>query len=132
MKEYITSDYGDLERDPDISLIRVDRNGTRYYVSHKCPKCGGTGNIWYYNHVEGGVCFFCIMHIFPSRRPIPAARRITTPPVCTTSAAVRVRRSTDGACTDRVRKTWRSSMPRSMRLPCAVALWRTTLSECIS
>ena len=24
-----------------------------------CPKCGGTGNIYYYAHVEGGVCFLC-------------------------------------------------------------------------
>ena len=24
-----------------------------------CPKCGGTGNIKHFRHVEGGVCFEC-------------------------------------------------------------------------
>lgn len=40
-------------------LLRVDKNGTKYWVETKCPKCGGNGNIWYYNHVEAGVCFMC-------------------------------------------------------------------------
>jgi hypothetical protein len=26
---------------------------------HKCPKCGGSGNIQKYKHVESGVCFEC-------------------------------------------------------------------------
>lgn len=40
-------------------LLRVDKNGTKYWVSTECPKCGGNGNIWYYRHVEAGVCYMC-------------------------------------------------------------------------
>lgn len=40
-------------------LIRTDRNGTKYYELIGCPKCGGTGNIPYYAHVDGGTCFKC-------------------------------------------------------------------------
>lgn len=42
------------------TLIRTDKNGTRYY-SFTCPcsKCNGRGYIDYYKHVEGGVCFDC-------------------------------------------------------------------------
>lgn len=58
MKEYISNNYASYEGD-GIELLRTDRNGTRYYIDHKCPKCGGTGNIWYYGHIEGGVCFLC-------------------------------------------------------------------------
>lgn len=58
MKEYISNNYASYEGD-GVELLRTDRNGTRYYIDHKCPKCGGTGNIWYYGHVEGGVCFLC-------------------------------------------------------------------------
>lgn len=43
----------------DVTLIKIDRNGTHYYTAYKCPKCGGTGYIDYYNHVDGGVCFLC-------------------------------------------------------------------------
>lgn len=39
--------------------IKTDRNGTRYYSTCRCPKCGGTGRIWVFSHVEGGVCFKC-------------------------------------------------------------------------
>lgn len=40
-------------------LIRTDRNGTKYFESDECPKCGGTGYIDYYDYVAGGVCFLC-------------------------------------------------------------------------
>lgn len=40
-------------------LIRVDRNGTKYYEDDTCPKCGGTGHLPEYEYVEGGVCFLC-------------------------------------------------------------------------
>ena len=40
-------------------MIRVDKNGTKYYESHKCPKCGGTGYIEAYYYVDGGRCFLC-------------------------------------------------------------------------
>ena len=40
-------------------LIRVDRNGTKYWYSNKCPRCGGRGYLYGYEHIEGGVCFKC-------------------------------------------------------------------------
>ena len=40
-------------------LLRVDRNGTKYWTDCKCRKCGGRGFIEGYAHVERGVCFDC-------------------------------------------------------------------------
>ena len=40
-------------------LIRVDRNGTKYYVDYRCPKCGGTGYIVGYEHIDGARCWKC-------------------------------------------------------------------------
>lgn len=61
MKEYTVknNDFAEFDSNPDLTLDRVDRNGTHYYTSHRCPKCGGTGYLNYYVHVEGGVCFLC-------------------------------------------------------------------------
>lgn len=42
-----------------VTLIKVDRNGTKYYQSDDCPKCGGKGYLYCYGHIEGGVCFKC-------------------------------------------------------------------------
>lgn len=57
-REYVVenNDFSEFEH---LTLDRVDRNGTHYYTDCKCPKCGGAGNIYYYAHVEGGVCFLC-------------------------------------------------------------------------
>ena len=57
-REYVVenNDFSEFEH---LTLDRVDRNGTHYYTDCKCPKCGGTGSIYYYAHVEGGVCFLC-------------------------------------------------------------------------
>lgn len=42
------------------TYIKTDRNGTKYYeVECQCWKCGGTGRIPQFNHVEGGICFEC-------------------------------------------------------------------------
>ena len=42
------------------TLIRTDKNGTRYYrFTCPCAKCNGRGYIDYYKHVEAGVCFDC-------------------------------------------------------------------------
>lgn len=41
------------------TLVRTDKNGTKYWVENKCPKCGGSGYLSCYGHVEGGVCFKC-------------------------------------------------------------------------
>lgn len=43
----------------DVKLVRTDRNGTKYYESYKCEKCGGSGYIREYDYVEGGRCFLC-------------------------------------------------------------------------
>lgn len=40
-------------------LLRTDKNGTQYFYSNVCPRCGGTGTLTCYNHVEGGRCFKC-------------------------------------------------------------------------
>lgn len=41
-------------------LIRVDENGTKYYhCEDRCDKCGGTGLIKCFMHVDGGTCFDC-------------------------------------------------------------------------
>ena len=41
------------------NLIRIDKNGTKYYESNVCPKCGGKGILREYDYVDGGVCFLC-------------------------------------------------------------------------
>lgn len=41
------------------TLIRIDGNGTKYYESNVCPKCGGKGILREYDYVDGGVCFMC-------------------------------------------------------------------------
>lgn len=40
-------------------LIRIDKNGTKYFESDACPRCDGRGFIRGYEYVEGGVCFKC-------------------------------------------------------------------------
>lgn len=42
------------------TLIRTDKNGTKIYnVVHTCHRCGGSGVLPCYYHVEAGVCFVC-------------------------------------------------------------------------
>ena len=40
-------------------LIKTDKNGTKYYSSNVCPRCGGTGYIRGYEFIQGGICFKC-------------------------------------------------------------------------
>lgn len=40
-------------------LDRIDKNGTKYYIEEKCPKCGGQGIIDGYRFVQNGICFKC-------------------------------------------------------------------------
>lgn len=40
-------------------LVKVDKNGTKYWANNTCQRCGGHGYISCYTHVEGGVCFDC-------------------------------------------------------------------------
>lgn len=43
------------------TLIRTDKNGTKYFEGMvKCPKCGGSGRLPEYSHVDGGICFECM------------------------------------------------------------------------
>jgi len=41
------------------TLVRTDKNGTKYYTSNVCPKCGGRGYLPEYGYVDSGVCFKC-------------------------------------------------------------------------
>lgn len=61
MREYTVknNDFTEFDSNSDLILDRIDRNNTHYYTNTRCPKCGGTGYLSYYNHVEGGVCFLC-------------------------------------------------------------------------
>lgn len=61
MREYTVKnkDFTKFDQNKDLILTKVDRNNTHYYTACKCPKCGGTGYIYYYSHVDGGVCFLC-------------------------------------------------------------------------
>lgn len=40
-------------------LIRIDKNGTKYYEETECPKCGGNGYIDAYAYIDRGVCYLC-------------------------------------------------------------------------
>ena len=40
-------------------LIRIDKNGTKYYADNACWKCDGTGYINGYAHIDGGRCWLC-------------------------------------------------------------------------
>lgn len=49
-----------LENQETKTLIKVDRNGTKYYdVTSQCCKCGGKGVIKHFIHNQAGVCFDC-------------------------------------------------------------------------
>ena len=61
MLEWIAkgNDFSEYDNSTHIRLDRIDKNGTHYYTDTQCPKCGGTGNIPCFSHVEDGVCFLC-------------------------------------------------------------------------
>lgn len=52
-------DFSEWDNNTKIHLVKVDKNDTHYYVDTRCPKCGGTGFIHGYEHVDGGRCFKC-------------------------------------------------------------------------
>lgn len=43
----------------DGRLIKTDRNGTQYFASNVCRKCGGKGHIYGYEHIDGARCWEC-------------------------------------------------------------------------
>lgn len=61
MLEFIAKkgDFTEFDNDSHLTLTRIDRNNTHYYTDSRCPKCGGTGHIFGYEHVQGGICFLC-------------------------------------------------------------------------
>ena len=56
-------------------LIKIDRNGTKYYADYTCKRCGGAGqrSEWYYT---GLVCYECGG---TGRAPSPSLRKEYTP-----------------------------------------------------
>lgn len=40
-------------------LLKIDKNGTKYWAESKCPKCGGKGYIYGYEFIDGGRCWKC-------------------------------------------------------------------------
>lgn len=40
-------------------LLRVDKNGTKYWAESTCPKCNGKGYIHGYEHIDGARCWLC-------------------------------------------------------------------------
>lgn len=40
-------------------LVKVDKNGTKYYSDCTCQRCGGKGWISCYSFIDGGICFEC-------------------------------------------------------------------------
>ena len=40
-------------------LIKIDKNGTKYYSDCTCQRCGGKGRISYYGYIYNGICFEC-------------------------------------------------------------------------
>lgn len=43
----------------DLVYDRTDKNGTKIYLDYNCPRCGGSGVIPYFYHVDSGTCFKC-------------------------------------------------------------------------
>lgn len=52
-------DFTEYDENTALHFIREDKNGTRYYTDYRCPKCGGSGYIDYFAHVQKGQCFKC-------------------------------------------------------------------------
>lgn len=42
-----------------VELVKVDRNGTKYFEDTTCDKCHGKGYIEYYAYHDNGVCYQC-------------------------------------------------------------------------
>ena len=58
---YSATEFKNIERkEYNLSLVKTDRNGTKYYEGvQKCWKCDGSGYISYFNYYAQGVCFAC-------------------------------------------------------------------------
>ena len=40
-------------------IERVDKKGTEHWIDHNCPKCGGSGYLHGYEHIDGARCWKC-------------------------------------------------------------------------
>lgn len=41
------------------TLVKTDRNGTKYWLETKCPKCNGQGHLYGYEYIDDGRCWKC-------------------------------------------------------------------------
>lgn len=42
-----------------VNFVRIDKNGTYIFADCRCRRCGGSGILPEYSHVDGGVCYQC-------------------------------------------------------------------------
>ena len=61
-------------------------------VNAECPKCGGSGRIKAFGHIEGGVCFACKGkgRIYGKVKVTPPAPKVATPTVSDAEALKRI------------------------------------------
>ena len=62
MREYFenqTQIIEELKNTPTVRFEKIDKNGTHVFRDCACSRCGGTGVIRHYSHVDHGVCFKC-------------------------------------------------------------------------
>ena len=62
MREYFENQEEVIKRvknEPRVHFVKVDKNGTTVFVDNSCSRCGGSGVIPYYGHIDNGTCFKC-------------------------------------------------------------------------
>lgn len=43
----------------NLTPYKIDKNGTQYFASNVCRKCGGKGYLFGYEHIDGARCWRC-------------------------------------------------------------------------
>lgn len=43
----------------NLTPYKIDKNGTQYFASNVCRKCGGKGYLYGYEHIDGARCWRC-------------------------------------------------------------------------
>ncbi len=43
----------------NLKPYKIDKNGTQYFASNVCRKCGGKGYLYGYEHIDGARCWRC-------------------------------------------------------------------------
>ena len=62
MREYFENQKQAIEKvkaERHVRFDRVDKNGTTIFIDCSCGRCGGSGIIPIYGHVDHGICFKC-------------------------------------------------------------------------